>query len=579
MPAFTSVERLPTLLCDQCNAQFIVQPCHPDIPMDSFRHNTFPSDTEIALQLAYIEGERFELERYDKEIARLQSTAQKLQNDRVLIQEQINRRRYFISSQRKLPVEIWTRILLEACYEKEFYRSSAAQDFSLQRDPISYPISLSPSNSRLHRIPPLSLSKTCYRWKGIIFGIRDFWSCAKLGISHAFPSTLKSLETFFERSRGSPLTMKLYSTESLERNPDASRDTLAVVRRNLSRVQSLDIDQYALSQLLRYGELSMPRLRRLLTGRHGIVSNTTQSLQVGSLIIAPSLASVSVDTLHPFIEQSLLQTPLRLTSFECWRLIRTSQLPLLTAAYPHLKTLKICAAEDRAGSSRSDIWGPSTLEHLDIAFPPNLTSPVMNSMTIPSLRSLDLRLPEWVDAQEALECIILPLIAFLRRSGCKLESLGFFSYVGLPVADNPSWLAEIFSLTPGLKNLHFTTSTYVRGSGLHPPFSGFVSVLTLAGDSECVLLPDLHTVVVRVEWYNGDHAPDVVNMAQEFLSMMESRRRNMLKRGELIFSCSRSGPYRWKNIWKDLDSGLDFTRRKDVLFQQGVVCIIKCIEN
>ncbi|KAL0566728.1 hypothetical protein V5O48_015273 [Marasmius crinis-equi] len=591
MSAITSEAGLRTSLCDQCNAD-LVRPCYPEITMDHFRHHPFPSDADVSTHAAYIELEKHALERYDKEIERLQSTVQKLRDNRALLRQQMNRRRYFISSQRKLPIELWTEILLEACYRKTTSRSS--DPFVPVSDIIiPYRISLTPSEFHRSRIPPLSLSRTCYLWEKIISNTPAFWSCVEIELSHRPPSVqvLRTLETFFSKSREAPLTLKLSSTLSFVNHPspDAAKDTLIILRHNLTRAQSLDVEMFSLCELLRYGELSMPLLEKFILHGNGWVGapHETQVLRAGNLIVPPSLASLSVDSMHVLINQTLLRDPSpALTTFECWEEIANSQLPVIRVACPRLQVLKISVEDEEQNGTTGtwpENWAPSTIHTLHINIPRTDPSAVIESLTTttPFLCNLDLCLPYWPEPEEAFERIIHPFTAFLRRSGRNLESLGFSCFADLPAVDDSTWLSEILLLLPRLKTLRFATTVFNKGVRLSP-LHRLTSLLTVASGEQVTLLPNVHTLVARVSWYPEYHAADAVHMAQKFTSLVESRSRSdcVLKRSELIISNDDSDWYHWRDEHEDLsDLALDLMRRQDGLLEKGITCSIKGIET
>ncbi|KAK1224338.1 hypothetical protein PQX77_012767 [Marasmius sp. AFHP31] len=518
-----------TLLCGQCGRKTVVDHGLP-LAVEVLRSSTFPSEAETVLQQQLADSDGLILQEYDREIDALKSTLQKLEADRLSIKKRIIARRYYISSQRKLPAEVWRKIFRGACSLDEYYHVGNAP--YLANIPLLPPIELD-SEPASCRATPLTLSLVCLRWRDIIFDFPELWACMRLGMFSLTKTRLAKLETFLERARTYPLTLWLDSSfgevEIEGFNSVAHGLLLKLLSQSKHLVVPLSLIQGANFQ----GSLSFPFLRSLsLISYYNVSSDaSTESFgnhQFETILSAPLLDRLVVSELTSLPFSDELNRPSRassLRSMGCLQPITKAELTAIAYAFPQLRELNFQISEEDSNwhtRSGQTIAFPA-LETLDIQIDMGGSAGAMDWITVPSLRDLKITFSMYSDEAWRFGD---SLCACIRRSGCSVTSL----HLATVISPESNWLLELFTLSPELKSLHLSTRMPFEGLP-NSLFYRLCRLLTVSqgtgAEGADVPLPCLDTLVLQIVDM-GICEPTgsgclTLDLVHRFLLMLESR--------------------------------------------------------
>ncbi|KAL0578406.1 hypothetical protein V5O48_003597 [Marasmius crinis-equi] len=437
---------LRTLLCGRCRHEFVAS-CTADIPLEILRSSSFPSKLEIAAQLEVLDIEASTLQRYDKEIEKVVETLRKLQSERTSLQKRMDARKQYLSSHRRLPVELWRQIFFQACYPVEVEASYRHFD-----PPVPFlPIYLSRDRQKARALP-LLLSRVCQLWKHIISDFPAIWSSIGVDLHSLSAANLPTLEAFLTKAHGQPLRLRLGGNDGAGHYWDNNfaSDIRRLLCRAFSQSQHLEISHTFLGSFNFQGlALSFPLFQSLTFGNHGLsIDHHFTQAQIGALLSAPSLIRLFV---HDLTGASNL--PSTVMSLECWEPLDIEDLDSVAHALPGLKELKITLADDEVPEGRTNqplVF--SCLESLEIEI--HLVDPVsllLNRLTVPSLTNLAFSLGQPIsDEDDSLpRTFASSLVGLLQRSGCSLRSLSLLSPFDDPSYDiHTSLIVTLFSETP-----------------------------------------------------------------------------------------------------------------------------------
>ncbi|KAL0563932.1 hypothetical protein V5O48_018124, partial [Marasmius crinis-equi] len=553
MKANGDLHEIRVLLCTQCNREFVAS-CNPGVSLETICSSSLPSAPEKAIQLELLESETRTLRQYDEQIEEIAETLRRLQSERASLQKRMNNRNQYLSSQRRLPVELWRPILLEACYpveEEVRYKDSVAIDR------VSFlPIHLDVSTPRM-RVYPLLLSRVCHQWRRVIFDFPAMWSSIGLNVYWLSASTLPMLESFLMKTRGQPLRLRIEGDADVSKRwGDGLADDIRIVLCQVfSQSQHLELPFRFLGYFDFQGQtLSFPLLQSLSSAPayDFLIHRPFTGAQLSALLSAPSLTRLIVPELGITGASRL---PSTITSFECTSSVDIEDVDSIADAFPSLKELKLSLVDYEVSEERTErpLVFPF-LESLEIQS--GLSDPAdlfLNRLSVPSLTTLSLGLDKVLSGEDDIlrGAIISALVGCLERSECSLRSLSLSSpYDDLSCGTNydTKWISDILRLSPHLTSLDLTM--ILPENPVDIPNSTFYrlwSLLTISStlnavsvDDNTFILPRLHTVKFEIV----NHAPVVENedvdsdMVRQFLRMVESRTRRTVPPGVDALECA-----------------------------------------
>ncbi|KAL0570235.1 hypothetical protein V5O48_011731 [Marasmius crinis-equi] len=599
MEVNSDIFELRTLLCGRCRNEFVVS-CTAGVPLEILRSSSIPSEPEKATQLELLDVEANTLRQYDEQIEEITETLRKLQSERNSLQKRMDSREQYLSSQRRLPVELWTRIFFQACYPIDM--EAPYRPFE---PPVPFvPIYLAHNDNKKTRALPLLLSRVSHRWRSIISDFPVIWSSIGVSLYWLSASTLPIFEAFLMKTRGQPLRLRLAGDEGACYHWDDSlaSDIRRLLCRAFSQSQRLEISRRFLESFDFQGQvLSFPLLQSLIFGSYALLTDFPFSKsQLGALCSAPLLTRLFV---HALSESDVMSLPSTITSLELWDPVDIEDLHSVARVLPRLKELKITLSDDGVPEGHTDqpLVFPC-LESLEIEN--HLTDPVdhfLNRLTIPSLINFSFGLGQPIsdDNNSLPRTFVSSLVGLLERSGCSLRSLSLlspFDDLSYDTDYRTKWIQDILQLSPHLTSLSFTM--VLPGNDvdiLNSTFYRLWSLLTVPSpsyaapvDSSSVLLPRLYAV--RIEIVNYVHLVENEdidsNMVHQFLRMVESRTRrtvpsgvDVLRRAELILVSTAQEGIVPKPMGLDETEGVcfvdEFRRRRRALVEDGVGCSIR----
>ncbi|KAL0567901.1 hypothetical protein V5O48_014087, partial [Marasmius crinis-equi] len=589
---------LRTLLCGRCRHEFVAS-CTADIPLEILRSSSIPSKLEIANQLEVLDIELSTLQRYDKEIEEIVETLRKLQSERTSLQKRMAARKQYLSSHRRLPVELWRQILFQACYPAEVEASHRHFD-----PPVPFlPIYFSRERQKVRALP-LLLSRVCHQWKRVISDFPAIWSSIGVDLHSLSASNLPTLEAFLTKARGQPLRLRLEGNDGAGYYWDhnLASDIRRLLCRAFSQSQHLEISHTFLGSFNFEGEaLSFPLLRSLTFGNHGLsMDHHFTQAQIGALLSAPSLTKLFIDDLKMMGASNL---PSTIMSLQCWEPLDIEDLDSVAHALPRLKELKITLEDNGVleGHNNQPLAFPR-LESLeiesDLADPAGL---LLNRLIVPSLTNLAFSFGQPIsDEDDSLpRTFVSSLVGLLQRSGCSLRSFSLlspFDDLSYDIDYRTRWISDILRLSPHLTSLSFTM--VLPGNDidiLNSIFYRLWSLLTIPSpsnaasvDGSSALLPKLNAVKMEiVDYVHIVENEDIdSNMIHQFLRMVESRTRrtvppgvDVLRRAELVLVSTAQQGIVPKPMGLDETEGAyfvdEFRRRRRALVEDGVGCSIR----
>ncbi|KAL0566341.1 hypothetical protein V5O48_015674 [Marasmius crinis-equi] len=566
MPAKNGTIEQRTLLCERCKHEFTAS-CSPDIPHETFRATSLPSDSEIALQLQYLESESFLLDKYDEQIARTKIVLRNLEFYRLSLRKRTQKRRYFISSQRRLPVEVCPQIFMIACYQ--------ALDTPYYGRTTSYsPIRI---DSNKLRVLPLVLSQTCSLWRSIVFGFPSLWDRMWIDLSWLTSSSLEKLDTFLQRSPGRLLTLRLESDGSFEwADVTTVPNVPSFLVEALTQSEELEIDLRVL-RTLRFGEaLSFPTLKYLtLIKSDTLLAHSAPHArdQFAAVISAPSLIHLSINQLTPIVAVGLLPSS-NLTSIDCWFNAEKLALAKIAVAYPKLTTMKLVVHCFQPYDHEATIPFP-LVKFLEVQIVTENPSQFFDCLTLSSLTNATITISTRNYDDEIF--IGASLASWVRRSACSLNALEL-SVPGGYLHSNPDWLSDIFHLSPRMRSIKFCVGTILTDI-FDSLFYRLCSLLTITPEGSTALLPALDTITITMPVFAMLENSLSRDMGNQFLSMVESRRIdtfNSLTYAKLhIYQSMLWGDNRYDLDGRQEVNLEELQRRRKALKDAGMTCSIQ----
>ncbi|KAL0063930.1 hypothetical protein AAF712_009120 [Marasmius tenuissimus] len=216
-------------ICQQCRMH--IQP-HQPIARDEFRKTTTPEST-LAEVLLVIGDEECTVERYDSEILRVKGILEKLEEEKRALEVQIQQRRSYVSSLRRVSQELWVEIFSICLAEHPSTEIPYGADRELEL------------NWRRRFEMPFRLSQVCSRWRDVATSTPSLWSTIFLNLHCG--DRKRALELHFKRSRGVSLDVNLCALRAgtrrnakveEQRKSDAEQ-TFQVLIHHMARIRSL----------------------------------------------------------------------------------------------------------------------------------------------------------------------------------------------------------------------------------------------------------------------------------------------------------------------------------------------------
>ncbi|KAJ8087564.1 hypothetical protein PM082_006395 [Marasmius tenuissimus] len=380
----------------------------PVLLTDVLRSFHIPSGTESAHIQSLISEEEHTLEEIAREISGLRAKIEDsrdwelsssiarplcirlsvLDGQRYLLLERVRQLRQLSSRVRRVPREVWERII----------------SFNCQCDnPGSYALVIGyfgrPVCDYHERLPLYPLCHTSYMWRAIACHTPSYWSRYKIHLPCCRQNNLSLLKAHLNKSQDAPLDVELYesldSCSTLSKLGGNGGDVSCQVFPHLPRCKKLVLDAQAFESLVSYGHYSGWSFLHLTSISLDMTVESQRNIHPdfwAAISDAPKLTTALISSLLPvqYLPYPRLTTLtlIRLTEDETQALIRL--LPTCTSL--RNLTIKECTRFQSVGDP-SDL-GTCPLENLTISvatFPTDLVA-LFATLTFPSLHSLDVTL-------------------------------------------------------------------------------------------------------------------------------------------------------------------------------------------
>ncbi|KAK1218999.1 hypothetical protein PQX77_018287, partial [Marasmius sp. AFHP31] len=221
-----------TAVCDACKSP-MRKLRHPPISQDEFRSTyAIPKSRQVEISLV-ISDEEQGLQNYDSEIRRLQHAIKDLEAGRRALQEQVERRRSYLSVLRRVPEELWVEIFSHLLG----HLRTLSTENELER------VRQEGEWRRLFKAP-FTLSHVCAHWREIVINTPSLWSHIYINLHWWHPT--RAAELYIERSREQGLDIALYCSRRWD-------PTIA----EQQRVNGAGTFQALISHMARFRKLSM----------------------------------------------------------------------------------------------------------------------------------------------------------------------------------------------------------------------------------------------------------------------------------------------------------------------------------
>ncbi|KAJ7476390.1 hypothetical protein B0H11DRAFT_2032149 [Mycena galericulata] len=283
-----------------------------------------------------------------------------------------------------------------------------------------------PAHGRVRPSPrraPLLLAQICTLWREIAHSTGQLWGSVDLKFEFGYyigagwadggeygdlpnPDAFPLLRTWLSRTKGCPVSLTLRS-----RHRQLSPDLLSLIPLYSKQLHRLELTLAPTDmEHLRRASAAFPRLRHLAISCHddsrsieGLVSTFGPSSALRQLRVLSHQSSIAASRTYPFLTTLDLQDTSETTVMEM--LAQCPQLLHLSAHLRDPETLSVALAPVTLG-----------LHSLILAAYNGYGAapPMLNYLTLPDLRRLDLRHDSQFDV----------LASFLARSGCIPDHLG-----------------------------------------------------------------------------------------------------------------------------------------------------------
>ncbi|KAF9254727.1 hypothetical protein L218DRAFT_885676, partial [Marasmius fiardii PR-910] len=189
------MEQERPLLCENCQTRISNAPhALPSIDLSLLRSNHIPSEAEISRNIKFLQEETRELQQYKRDIAYLRRTLEQMEARKNDLESHRERRRCFLSVQRKVPFEIWEEIFAIVCFSNSTDRCS---------------LTIQQYEGKVRAIP-ITLSHVCSRWREIVNRSPTLWASISVHFhGRSSERITNTLETFLTNSGSSPLNLRL----------------------------------------------------------------------------------------------------------------------------------------------------------------------------------------------------------------------------------------------------------------------------------------------------------------------------------------------------------------------------------
>ncbi|KAJ8084472.1 hypothetical protein PM082_003242 [Marasmius tenuissimus] len=362
----------PTTICHRCNYLFTPS-IVPPLSSTSLQYSYVPTETELRSVHNLIEMDEHLVARYNKEIARLRQTMEKLEREKAMVESRIAQRCGFVSSLRRFPVEVLNQIFSYVCSLEEHTRPGFADNASLSISPFRI------------TTPTLNLSQVCSRWRDIVIRKPSLWSSIDLKCIGEFresdPRPLLNL--YVERMQGCLLNLYFVSLWDLMEDEDIGYDLARTAFQLFSRCKSLSLRCHKSSVFFdlipRLEDNSLPHLKmfynhntgegRRLNEGPGEVDNDKSRSFWGAIRNAPNLITVGTG-FTPNITTILPCDRLTSLAIENFSAGDRQSWFRVFSALPHVQHLRLKFWDTHAGSTETaetSVVELPDLRYLDIS--------------------------------------------------------------------------------------------------------------------------------------------------------------------------------------------------------------------
>ncbi|KAF5346421.1 hypothetical protein D9758_012742 [Tetrapyrgos nigripes] len=391
-----------TTLCHQCgHALKLKLPVRAVDNLEKIRSGHVPQSSEYDMITQFIKEGDEDVERYQKEISALQSTAAKIERDKKALETYLLDLRCMISPIRRVPMEVMTEILRQVC-------CTVNGEWS---DKKTLLVGNDLRSRRIVDIPTLALAKVCSAWHKIIQSTPSLWSYIVLSYNQKItPPQL--LDLFLTRSNPVALHFHLEDASTMQTrfHGHETNTNLHKLLQHASRWGTISLGPNShpfvggqIIQQLYYTDL--PYLVRLDIARdpeaHLYLEDDSpflsEELTSPLPLRVPNLRSISLDSFNLSIDSSQVLSSLRcleLTNIEPRRVMLTlEQLPNLTDL-----SLHECPIQDPAKYTPKVVvynlrnlfieWDYSSIDPLEGDVLPH--EKILKALTLPALECLTL---------------------------------------------------------------------------------------------------------------------------------------------------------------------------------------------
>ncbi|KAK1226930.1 hypothetical protein PQX77_010101 [Marasmius sp. AFHP31] len=523
---------------------------HDGLPIlltDVLRSLNIPSERESARIRSLISEEENTLEEIAQEISELRtkiedsrdwelssSIAQSLcrrlsmlDGQRYLLLERVRQLRQLSSPVRRVPCEVWERIISFNC-QCDFPGSYAFVIGYFGRPACDYH----------ERLPLYPLCHTSYIWRAIAFHTPSYWSRYKIHLPCCRQNNLSLLKAHLIKSRDTPLDVELYGSLELcstwSKLGGSGSDAFHQIFPHLPRCKKLVLDAQAFERIVGYDHSTGWSFEHLTSisfdmtmGSQSLSGNIHPDFWA-AIFDAPKLTTALTSSLLPvqYLHYPRLTTLTltRLTEDETQALIRL--LPTCTS----LRNLAIREPARFQPVHVPSVFGTCPLENLTISastFPTDVAS-LFAALSFPSLHSLDVALgPEgklhapgsggsddWESQLSSFKNSTLSLeslaIQFQNSGHCTNRLLSVLPLLrALPALASQRDRHQRFEIAIGNIN---------NGSSLTHPITRLVSHFSIGGDPT-TLCPRLKQLTLVDEGFPVFQADDIAPLVE----MIKSR--------------------------------------------------------
>ncbi|ESK81586.1 hypothetical protein Moror_11143 [Moniliophthora roreri MCA 2997] len=440
---------------------------------------------------------------------------------RAALETRVRRGRFAKSAVSRIPVEIWREIFMIIC----------TMNYSFSMDTAA-------PNDIYVALYAYDLSHVCSLWRDIAHATPKLWSSFSVNYHNLQPDISYPLHIYLTNSKDSPLSIQISFQRSYRAKPDgppfwlthSGRNTFETLLEHASRWEMLDLVIEDKSEpFLRHFSpeaFSLPLLRKFVDNcpfsAHNAEDEDTVRWFWDAIRTAPLIHDVILDASSNMDVDSYPYH--QLMSMEIRHIERNQHILHILPSCTRLQSLKIGVIVYYLGRQPSIPVTLNSLKTLEIGliYPPKQIEDLLNSLTFPSLTSLELKcwhhedIP-W-DSPIDAGVVSLPasLVSMFRRCSSLERMTLEFPYTSL--SDGFS-IPDILLACPNLRSLHVS----LRGLKPSPLTSAtldtFIKLTVPAASSAGpVLAPKLNTLSIHEGTL--DFGP---NDYEKMTEMLESR--------------------------------------------------------